>query len=460
MRIANPLLTSILLATLVVTGALFAGTPFSLFAPPLLPVSNDYHHKSQNGNHLLDGLNASSSLVWNRTYGGLGDDQGYSVIETSDGGFAIAGSSVSFSVGFNDMWLVRLDTNGNPLWNRSYGGPDGESAMEVVLTEDGGFTLLGTTLSFGAGEGDTWLVHTDSQGNHLWNLTYGGTGVDTGYAMTECSDQGFAITGITDSFGAGDTDVWVVRTTQQGVLLWNRTYGGPFPDWGNDIVVCADGGFLIVGYSSTSLYGDREAWAIRTDSTGTVLWNRTYSYERSSEFLSVVATINGGFAFTGYVHNYNDDLSLWIVRTNSIGEVLWSRIFVHSKPSSMGWAITECADRGFAVAGHAGGSVDGWDDVWVVRTDLQGHHLWNRTYGGPGWDQAFGITVIGTSDILVVGRTSSYGAGYSDVWLLRMTDVLAPPPPVILFALILVICIVLIAAFIVVLVQRRRRAEK
>jgi FlaG/FlaF family flagellin (archaellin) len=150
--------------------------------------------------------------MWNQTYGETAYDMAYSLVATSDGGYAIAGRTYSFGAGMDDFWLVKTDVSGNMEWNRTYGGPNIDIAFSMVATSDGGYALAGYTGSFGAGAEDFWLVKTDAYGNMEWNQTYGGTGDDTARFLIATLDGGYAIVGSTSSFGAGDRDFWLVKT--------------------------------------------------------------------------------------------------------------------------------------------------------------------------------------------------------------------------------------------------------
>ncbi len=159
--------------------------------------------------HLADAADG-----WIKTYGGAGNDNGWGdIVQTSDGGYAISGDTYSFGAGNSDYWLVKTDAAGNMLWNKTYGGPLFESESAMIQTSDGGFALAGlynaTNVLAGTG-GDSWLVKTDAAGNMQWNKTYGGTGIDYGYSVVQTSDGGYAMSGLTNSFGAGGNDGWLV----------------------------------------------------------------------------------------------------------------------------------------------------------------------------------------------------------------------------------------------------------
>ena len=148
---------------------------------------------------------------WNKTYGGANSEVARSVIQTSDGGYLLAGQTQSFGAGGTDFWLVKTDSMGNMEWNKTYGGTKNDIAFSVVETSDGGYVLTGRTNSFGLGIADFWLIKVDSSGDHQWNKTYGGTGVDAARCVVQTSDGGYILAGFTESFGAGGQDGWLIK---------------------------------------------------------------------------------------------------------------------------------------------------------------------------------------------------------------------------------------------------------
>jgi hypothetical protein len=206
---------------------------------------------------------------WNQTYGGPGDDFGWSVVQTSDGGYAVAGFTQSYGAGMNDFWLIKTDAAGNAQWNQTYGGPNIDQGYSVVQTGDGGYAIAGRTNSYGVGN-DFWLVKTDSSGTVQWNQTYGGPNYEEGHSIVQTSDGGYAVAGHTNSYGAGDYDIWLVKTDANGNMQWSQAYGGTGTDYWGIVVETSDGGYAIAGVTWSYGAGMDDFWLVKTDEYGVV----------------------------------------------------------------------------------------------------------------------------------------------------------------------------------------------
>ncbi|MCK4307994.1 T9SS type A sorting domain-containing protein, partial [candidate division WOR-3 bacterium] len=163
---------------------------------------------------------------------------------------------------------IRTDADGDTLWTKTYGGTHDDVGYSVQECAGGGFIIAGETRSFGAGEYDVYLIRTDENGDTLWTKTYGGTSRDRGYSVEECASGGFIITGYTYSFGAGNCDVYLIRTDTDGDTLWTGIYGGTDYDWGCSVQECANGGFIIAGQTESFGAGYSAVWLIRISETG------------------------------------------------------------------------------------------------------------------------------------------------------------------------------------------------
>jgi predicted secreted protein len=370
---------------------------------------------------------AKATVGWSKTYGGTnaeGWDSIYPVVlQTSDGGFLITGSTTSYGAGSNDAYLVKTDANGEMQWQKTYGGPLNESACVVCKTSDGGYAIMCTTNSYGAGGNDFWLLKTDANGNLQWNNTYGGTGVDNGYDVSQTADGGYALLGETNSFGAGGYDVWVVKTDAAGNMQWNKTYGAVGNDWASNLICTADGGYAVVSYSMS--FGGYKGWFIKIDSSGNMAWNKTYSLGTASWACTGIQTADGGYAMTGVTYP-TTKRDAWLIKTDSSGNMLWNKTYGGTGDDT-GWALVQMDDGGYAIGGVTSSFGAGGKDGWLIRTDSSGNMLWNKTYGGAGTDWPDDIIRTSDGGYVLAGFTDSFGAGSTDLWLIK-TDELGVVP--------------------------------
>mgnify|MGYP005620933217 CR=1 FL=1 len=322
----------------------------------------------------LVSLVGASSEMWIRTYG---SGVGQSLVETSDGGYAIA-------AGGNALWLVKTDANGNTEWNRTYEAP---SAHSLVEASDGGYAIAG-------GNG---LVKTDANGTLEWSQTYGRPGYDFFKALIETSDGGYAIGGsfsldYEDPFA--DRDFWLVKTDANGNMEWNRTYGkvaGEGYDYANALVEASDGGYLLAGNTGHYLV-ESKVWVIKTDEQGNIEWNQTYGGREHAGANSVVKTSDGGYALAGRL--FGDFL---LIKIDEHGNTEWNQTYSKSDVDEA-YSLVETSDGGYALAGYTrkGQLNSGVTEGWLVKTDASGNELWSQTYGGTGNHYIYSL--VETSD--------------------------------------------------------------
>ncbi len=210
----------------------------------------------------------SGNIEWDTTYGGNLYDGGWHVQQTTDGGYIIAGQTASFGVGGDDVYLIKTDSLGGVQWDTTYGGSLDDGGCCVRQTRDGGYIIAGHTSSFGVGGDDVYLIKIDSLGNIEWDTTCGGTSEDCGYSVQETFDGGYIVGGWTKSFGAGMYDVYLAKTDSVGNLLWDVTYGGSSDDWSNSVQQTSDSGFVVAGYTNSSGAGGGDVYLIKTDENG------------------------------------------------------------------------------------------------------------------------------------------------------------------------------------------------
>ena len=308
--------------------------------------------------------NSQGDTLWTRTYGGNGVSKAYSIKQTIDGGYVIAGMTNSFGAGGWDMYAVKTDAQGDTLWTHTYGGSYDDYAYDAEQTTDGGYVIAGYTASFGAGGCDFYVVKTNSDGDTLWTRTYGGTGNDLAYAIELTTDGGYVVAGGTESFGAGSFDFYVVKTNSQGDTMWTRTYGGSEEERANSIQQTSDGGYVIAGLTDSSAYG-YPLYVVKTNSQGDTLWTRTYG--AVGEFTTPIRqTTDGGYVIAGTLFSAGY-VDFYVVRTNGQGDTLWTRTYGGSN-WDYAYSIQQTTDGGYVIAGAKSPLEGGASDFYVVKT--------------------------------------------------------------------------------------------
>ena len=280
---------------------------------------------SGNGSHdvWLIKTDSKGTEEWNRTFGGSGSDVGYSVQQTNDGGFILTGMTGSYGNGSTDVWLIKTDAEGIEEWNQTFGGGDRERGYSVQQTSDNGFVIAGTTWSFGNGNGDIWLIKTDAEGVEEWNQTFGGREAEEAKSIQQTTDGGFIIAGSTASCGNGDEDVWLIKTDPWGNEEWNRTFGGSVLDNASSVQQTSDGGFIIAGTTWSFGNGGGDFWLIKTNAEGAEEWNQTFGGGGDEDAYSVQQTSDGGFIITGSTRSFgNGRIDVWLVKTYPDGNTI------------------------------------------------------------------------------------------------------------------------------------------
>ena len=264
--------------------------------------------------HLIAKFDGSGNLLWNRTIRG-GDPwyaYGGPAIEASDGGLVVFGCTNSFTDVF-DLLLSKFDPAGAHLWTKILVGSSTERPGGLTETSDGGIVATGSTESFGAGDYDLLLAKFGSTGVLLWTRTLGGGGVDWGESVTEASDDGLVVTGYTESFGAGGRDLLLAKFDSSGNLLWSRTLGGSADDTGRFVIQAYDGGFAVTGLTESFGAGGRDLLLAKFDSSGNLLWSRTLGGSADDAGRSLVEAYNKGLVLVGSTASFgagNQDLLL------------------------------------------------------------------------------------------------------------------------------------------------------
>jgi hypothetical protein len=353
---------------------------------------------------------------WNRKYEGLIEAR--SLIKTDDGGYALAGSQIS-PQGDYDIWLVKTDVAGFVQWSKTYGGPADETAFSVVQTNDGGYAIAGGNGTIRSNH-EFLLVKVDSSGNHQWNNTYAPAASGAGpqyiaYSLVQTVDGGYALAGFGFTRGSiedGTNNFYLVKTDSSGIMQWEEIYGlNTLEEAAYSLVQTSDQGYAIAGLSAYG--GGRDSWLVKTDSSGTMQWNKTYERADYGETFSVVQTSDGGYALGGgssYIGGY---YCFWLTKTDSEGIVQWDQIYGCAGDSES-YSLVQTEDGGYAMAGYISPDGSSYSDFWLVETDSSGNRMWDKEYGASDRD-SWAYSLVQTSD-------HGYAlAGYSgnDAWLIK-----------------------------------------
>ncbi|MEM6833616.1 MAG: hypothetical protein AAF562_08345 [Pseudomonadota bacterium] len=361
-------------------------------------------------------------IEWERTFGGADWDSAYDVITTADGGFLVAGQTASKGAGKADVWVIKLDNSGKLLWDRAFGGNRRDGANGIAATADGGFLIVGHTWSKGAGEADIWAIKIDSTGNLLWDQTFGGAGREYASRVITASDGGFAILGSTRSTGAGGDDVWVIRTDSKGNKIWDRTFGTNFSDTALGITKTVDKGFLIAGNFPPDGSLISNVKMIKIDGTGKSQWETKLAFRDFADQFAydVSAGKDSGFLVSGWTTLLNKAFRhLWVVKLDQSGNQIWNRAYDRNGNSN-GQGVLTTSDGGIFVAADITHRDSREGNVRILKLDRSGNPLWNRTFGGSADDRVRRMISTPDGGLLFTGWTESKGAGKTDMWVIKL----------------------------------------
>lgn len=308
--------------------------------------------------------------LWTKTFGGPGNENGWAVRQTDDGGFVIAGFTDSFGAGGQDVYLIRTDATGDTLWTKTFGGPGDEYGWDIRNTVDGGFIIAAETNSIGNGGIDAYLIKTDASGNEEWAEFYGGGQDDRVFSVQQTPDSGYVTVGITYSFGAGDRDAYLLKTNASGDLEWDTTYGGADYDVGHTVSLTDDGGYVIIGYGdSFSSNGSRDVYLIKTDANGQQQWIKNHGEVVDERGINGQQTSDGGYVAIGFTDNNWD---VYLIKTDEAGNLLWTRTFGDADRIDFGYTVQETADGGFILTGHSATLDQTESNVLLIKTNPEG----------------------------------------------------------------------------------------
>ncbi len=348
-------------------------------------------------------VSVDGSLLWQRCLGGSGDDYAAGVTETADGGYVVAGTTwscdgdVCGNHGSSDLWVVKLDASGSTVWQRCLGGNGIDSGSAVRQSQDGGYVIVGSTLSDDGdvcgnhGSSDLWVVKLDGGGSPLWQTCLGGSDYDEGWSIAETADSGYVVAGSTFSTDGdvcgnhGTSDLWVVKLDASGSTVWQRCCGGSGGDYGYGICRTDDGGHVAVGMTNShdddvsGNHGAWDAWVVKVDADGVFLWQTCLGGSDVDAARGVRQVADGSYVVIGDTYSHDGDVSgnhggcdLWVVGLDDARNLLWQRCCGGSGDDS-GFAVQVGEDERYTLVGATGsddGDVSGYhggSDLWMVR---------------------------------------------------------------------------------------------
>jgi hypothetical protein len=336
---------------------------------------------------------------WTRTYGGELWDWGESVQQTTDGGYIITGLIATGGVITEKLWLLKTDAKGDLLWECKYCCGCGNGVQQ---TGDGEYIVVGV-IDFP--DSNLWLLKIDSSGDSVWTRRYGGEENDWGECVRQTSDGGYIIAGYTSSLGTEKGGLWLLKTDSLGDTLWTRTYSQSWGPVGNCVEQTSDGGYIVLG---------KTGWLLKTDAYGNTLWRKSsYPFPRDGVGRCVHQTSDGGYIISGNFTCFSGPP--FLIKTDADGELVWIKVY----EVGSGEFVQQTNDSGYIFTGQTGAEWDDDRDICLQKTDAEGNMMWTRMFGGE--NQESGRCVQQTSDggYIIVGSTESFGAGLSDLWLIK-----------------------------------------
>ena len=352
----------------------------------------------------------ASAVPFEKTIGGPQDDEGYSITVNQVGALFVAGRTMSFGQGNWDLYVAKLRNNGVLKWVNAYGLNNWDRPW-AIRPDSTRAVVVGNTNSIGAGGQDALFVRLRGTNGQFkgYPKTYGGANLERGYSIEPTSDGGFIIVGEAMSFGAGDKDVYVIKTTERGKPLWAFTYGiQGSNEVGRSIQQTLDGGYIVAGW--TDYYGNKKILVFRLNAAGVLLWSKVYGGFGNEIARGVREDVQGGYIVTGWTTSW-DISDIFLMKLNNNGNIQWFFTYGGNKSDAGKW-VELTPDGGYIIAAQTASFATGgvFHEAMLIKTGNAGNVLWAKTYGGPG-DEGFQAVVVTSTGYAAVGKTNSFSVG-------------------------------------------------
>ncbi|OYU83774.1 MAG: hypothetical protein CFE24_09810 [Flavobacterium sp. BFFFF2] len=413
------------------------------------------------------------TIEWQKCLGGIYEDSASCIQQTSDGGYILAGHTGSNNVdvsgnhGLFDIWIVKLNNLGAIQWQKCLGGSDSDEAFSIQQTLDGGYIIAGRTDSNNGdiignhGLNDFLVIKLNNLGSIEWQKCLGGSGQDHARSIQQTNDGGYIVTGwagsnngnVTGSHGGGD--IWVVKLNDVGVIVWQKCLGGSGYEFANSIQQTTDGGYIIAGSTFSNdgdvsgNHGGSDFWIVKLNNLGIIDWQKCLGVDSVDYATCIKQTTDNGYIVAGYTgsdggtvsgHHGQDDI--WVLKLNISGTLMWQKILGGNSQDKAG-NIQQTSDGGYIVAGYTGsnnGDVignNGSTDAWVVKLNELGTIMWQKCFGGSSDDNANSIQQTTDGGYVMAGFSSSSDGdvsgniGNADFWIVKLNaEIVSTPPPI------------------------------
>ncbi|MBD3234815.1 MAG: T9SS type A sorting domain-containing protein [candidate division Zixibacteria bacterium] len=358
---------------------------------------------------MLPHIALAQDTLWTKTFGGLTVSAGHVVIQTSDGGYLAAGMISAPSGEHYDCYLVKTDPSGQLQWERKQGGESDEYVTDIHETSDG-YIYCGFTNSFGAGGQDVYLVKVDSVGNPIWSRTYGGTGSELAASMQPTDDGGYILAGRTQGTFGPAIKILAIKTDSQGETEWLETYGANI-SIASSIKKVENNGYIIAGYRNADSY------LIRISNEGDLLWSRAYGGSGAENAEDIEVIPDEGFIFTGWTDSYGaGSYDCFLTKTDFSGEVIWSKTY-GGESWDDAFSVAKSDDGGYVMTGWTQSFGARFFDIYIIRVNFMGDTVWTRKYGLDGQDESYSIQQTYDSGYIVTGILDNE---FANMWLIKL----------------------------------------
>jgi len=312
-------------------------------------------------------LATDGSIEWQKTYGENSLDEAWSVQQTLDGGYIVAARSQSFSGSSSNFWILKLAGDGSLEWQKSYGGTDADDPYSIQQTTDGGYIVAGHTTFDNARFTDFWVLKLSSDGNIEWQKTYGESLRERAYCIQQTLDGGYIVAGTTESFGAGSLDIWILKIAFDGNIEWQKTYGESYGESLSSILQTVDGGYIVAGSASFFGTGQYDFWIFKLSSDGDIEWNKIYGGSLVDRPNSIQQTFDGGYIVAGTTVSFGSGSSdIWVLKLNALGELEWQKTY-GGKQAEYTSQIQEILGGGYVIAGSTSSYGIGARDILILK---------------------------------------------------------------------------------------------